>query len=426
MKLTVQLGALAAVNIALSFVFQWYIFTHFGADVETDAFFAGTTIPQLILAVVSGSLTHVLVPILAGQTEARLQHDSWAFLSLISGFFLCLSFVLYMSAPWWVPLTVPGFTDSAQALTVTLARIQLVGVVFAGINGVQLAVFHARKTFLWAELAQLISSAFCLFLLALTLPVFGIIAAAWIAALKFALLTVLLLPGMGYPVKVKLGDPIVRTAWRRIKPLLAGTAYYKTDILIERFLLSAANPGTLSIFHFAQQLYGAANQVLNKAITVPAVPMLSQARRQNDEVAFRKLYGRKLRQMVLISLAGLFCLIFFGKPLLALLVGYGSITDENIELLWLILIWLSGVLVGGATGQIASCAFYSIGNTSTPVKMSVITYTLYIPVKITSFLVWGVAGLAVVTTVYYLINLLLLLLLFERKKAFGNLGQRRK
>jgi len=241
MKQTVQLGALSAANIGIAFLFQWYVITQLGPGIETDALFAGMTLPQLVLLVISGSLMHVLVPLLAGEEEDRLCHDAWGFLVLVGGLFSLLATILYMTAPWWVPLTVPGFGDAGQALTVELTRIQLIGMVFAAINGVQWAAYHARQQFVWAEFTPILASAFALLLLVWALPRFGVIAAAWISTLRMGLQTLLLAPGMGRPVRPDLKSVAIQKAWKRIKPLLLGTAYYKTDPLIDRFLLSTAS-----------------------------------------------------------------------------------------------------------------------------------------------------------------------------------------
>ncbi|MDP3332331.1 MAG: hypothetical protein Q8Q40_13400 [Methylococcaceae bacterium] len=98
MKQTLQLGALSAANIGIAFLFQWYVITQLGPGLESDALFAGMTIPQLVLAVISGSLMHVLVPILAGESKDRLRQVAWSLLVLIGGLFGFLAVVLYATA----------------------------------------------------------------------------------------------------------------------------------------------------------------------------------------------------------------------------------------------------------------------------------------------------------------------------------------
>lgn len=415
MKQAVQLGTLSAVNIGITFLFQWYVLIQLGPGMETDALFAGMTIPQLVLAVISGSLMHVLVPLLAGESEDRLRHDAWGFLVLIGGLFGLLAVLLYVAAPWWVPLTVPGFDEAGQMLTVELTRIQLIGMVFAAINGVQWATYHARQQFLLAEFTPILASAFALLLLIWALPRFGVIAAAWIGTLRLGVQTLLLAPGMGVPVRPDLKSTAIQQAWQRIKPLLLGTAYYKTDPLVDRFLLSIASSGSLSLYYLAQQIYGAANQVLNKAITTPLVPALSMFHKAGDKAGFRRAYYRKLLLVGAISLAGLLILGLLGQALLTFLVGHGKVSASNVAELWWIMIWLGGMFIGGAMGQICSSSFYACGDTITPTRISMLTYTAYIPVKVIAFYLWGIAGLAITTSIYYMANLSLQIYLLEKK-----------
>ena len=75
MRQPLLLGVLAASNIGIAFLYQWYVLVQLGPGVETDALFAGMTVPQLALAVVSGSLMHVLVPLLAGEPADRFRRD---------------------------------------------------------------------------------------------------------------------------------------------------------------------------------------------------------------------------------------------------------------------------------------------------------------------------------------------------------------
>ncbi len=415
MKQTVQLGALSAINIGLAFLFQWYVLTHLGPGVETDALFAGMTLPQLVLAVISGSLMHVLVPLLAGEEKEQLRHDAWGFLVLVGAMFGSLAIILYATAPWWIPATLPGFNVAAQTLTVDLTRIQLIGMVFAAINGVQWAAYHARQQFVWAEFTPILASAFALGLLVVALPRYGVTAAAWISTMRMGLQTLLLAPGMGRPVWPDLRSPAISAAWQRIKPLMLGSLYYKTDPLVDRYLLSIAESGSVSLYYLAQQIYGAVSQVTNKAISAPMVPILSKLYKAGDHYGFQRIYRQKLIHMTVLSCFGLLILGSIGQSILGLIIGHGHVSAENVKELWWIMIWLSGMFLAGGAGQICSLAFYSCGDTKTPVNVGMLTYTIYIPIKVMAFYIWGVIGLAMATSIYYTTDLFILIHLLKKK-----------
>ncbi len=385
---------------------------------QTDAFFASMTLPQLLLAVISSSLTHVLVPLFAGERGEQLRHDIWAFFILVGSLFFLIAILLSVTAQWWIPATLPGFNDATKKLTIELTRIQLVVMVFSAASSVQWASYYARQRFVFAEFTSILAGLAALALLAWALPRYGILSAAWLAVTRYALQAFSLLPGMGRIIKPDLSRPALKTGWNRMKPILLGSAYYKTDPFVDRYLLSFSAGGNLSLYYFAQQLLGTANQILNKAICAPAVPVLSSFYKNRRPVEFQQLYYRKMAQLFIIGLFGLLLLLAVGVDMLDLLVGRGSVTRENVSQLHWILIYLSGVFLGGSVGQLISSSFYAIGDTRTIVKLSAVTYTIYIPTKVVAYYTYGISGLAIVTSMLYIADCLIMIYIAHKKKIW--------
>ena len=413
MKQTLTLACLAGANILVTLLFQWYVITQLGVGVETDALFAGMAVPQLILSVVSSSLTHVLVPLLATEDENTFRQNAWGFFLGISGIFTTLTLVLFVTAAYWVPWLVPGFSKSGQMLTVTLTRIQLVSMIFTASVSVLWSIYHARRKFVWVELSTLLSSLTALSLLPKILPIYGVLGAAMLIVLRTGLQALWLLPGLGRWEWPDWSSQAMREAWRRIRPLLIGTAYYRTDPLVDRFLASMAPAGGLSLLYIGQQIYGVANTIAEKAIVAPMVPRLAVAAAAARWRAFRRIYQRRLLAMGGLTLFGYIILLTVGERVLNFLVGHGGVTGDNVHLLWLIMVALAGFFIAGTMGSITSTTFYAMGDTRTPTRMSIVTYTLYIPAKVFGFLRYGLIGLAVVTSAYLFLNLVIQILLLE-------------
>lgn len=413
MKQTVTLALLAGANILITLLFQWYVITQLGVGIETDALFAGMAMPQLILTVVSTSLTHVLVPLLATEEPTEFRRNAWGFFLGISSIFTVLALVLYLTAGFWVGWLVPGFSDAARALTVSLTRIQLVSMIFTASVSVLWSIYHAKQKFVWVELSTLLATLLSLGLLVLLLPVYGVTGAALLIVLRSALQVVWLLPGLGRWIRPDWSSSAMRSAWQRIRPLLLGTAYYRTDPLVDRFLASMAPAGGLSLLYIAQQIYGVANIVAEKAIAAPMVPLLALKANAKEWIEFRRIYQRRLLAMGGLTLIGYVVLLLAGERILNLLIGHGGVTAANVHLLWLIMVALVGFFIAGAMGVVTSKTFYAMGDTSTPTKMSIVTYTLYIPAKVFGFYRYGLLGLAAVTSGYLFVNLALQILLLE-------------
>lgn len=416
-KLSLILGALAICNAVLAILMPWYVVTRLGVGFQTDAFFASGALPQLIFLVASFSLTQVLVPLLATEDDETFRRDAWGFFVGVTGVFSLLAAVLFVLAGFWVPLLVPGFSDEAKQLTISLSRIQLLGMVGNASVAVLWSVYYARQKFIWAELSPVFANVLSLLFLFWTLPQYGIAAAAWATVLNLGLKLAFLMPMLGRWQRPQWNSYAIREAWRRVKPFLWGQAYSKSDPLIDRFLTSMSIAGDLSLLYIGQQIYSAINLIITKAISAPTVPRLALASKSGDWPHFRHIYRQRLFWVTGLGVAAFVILLVFGEFLLHLMIGHGGITAQNVRMLWWIMLALIGLLVGGTAGQGTSVAFYAMGDTKTPTMLFVWTFTIYIPIKALVFLHYGLLGLAIATSVHLIANFLLQLLVLERVTA---------
>ena len=414
MKLNVSLGALAAVNLLAALAIQWYVVTRLGVGISTDALFAGMAIPQLVLEVVSGSLMHVLVPLLAVEDREAFAKTAWGLFLAIGAIFSALAVLLALSAPLWLRWLLPGFTADALRLTISLTRIQLIGMVFTALLSVLWSTYHARSRFLWAELTPVLGSAAGFALLLWTLPRFGVQAAAWTAVVRSGLAAAFLLPGLGPWRRPDWRSPEIAMTWQRLRPLLVGTSYYKADPLVDRFLASMAPAGGLSLLYIGRQIWGAAVQIVNRAVASPMVPLLATRAKAGDWTDFRRIFRRRLFWMGALTGSGFLLFLLLGRRCLEVVIGHGGVTPANVSDLWRIMVALVGILVAGAMGQVTSVSFYAFGDTKTPTRLGMLAFTAYIPAKIAAFFWFGLIGLAAATSLYYFASLLLQLWALRR------------
>jgi peptidoglycan biosynthesis protein MviN/MurJ (putative lipid II flippase) len=103
-----------------------------------------------------------------------------------------------------------------------------------------------------------------------------------------------------------------------------------------------------------------------------------------------------------------------GKQALQVLIGHGAVTEENVVLLWQIMVALVGVFVGGGLSIITTSAFYARGDTRTPTKIGVWSFTVYAPLKVFAFVKFGLLGLAIATSAFFVVNLMMQLRVLRR------------
>lgn len=415
----VLLGLVSAANVLSNIAFQWLLLTMLGPGMQTDALFAAMTVPQLFGTVIAAALTQVLVPLLAGESAEDARRTAWSYIALTGPLFAIVAAAGALTAIWWVPLLVDGFDASGKAEAIGLTQIMVVGIVFTGAIAVQQAAAFARGHYVWPDIAQAVSNLIALVLLWLLLPSHGVVAAAWITLARLALQCLLTINELGRFTRPDLADPGLRQGWARMKPLILGSSYYKLDPVIDRFLLSSLAPGSLSLFYLAQQLYGAASQVLTKALATPALTKMATAVKRGDQGDFARTLRRALFLTILVPVICIAGLALIGVPVLELLLGYGRFQPGHARELWEILLLACVMFVFGASGSLLAGAFYTRGDTRTPTLIGSLSFTIGIGAKVLLFNLMGIRGLAIAVSVLFLISGLGLIAGLLKNRAFA-------
>lgn len=196
-----------------------------------------------------------------------------------------------------------------------------------------------------------------------------------------------------------------------VRILMSGSAYYKSEPIVDRFFLIASSHG-LTGYHLISQIYNAVLGLWYKVSVSPLVQKLS--RNRDNTLAFKLLFRRGvLEQGLIIVIAAI---IIFFTPFIGFFSRFEIFkpVTSNVDIIYL----LFGFFAASLLGQVISNAYYSIGNAKIPVVVSCITYTFFLPAKYFIVNKYGINGLCVLVSVYHSSNLIILWLLF-RKKYFN-------
>ena len=400
MRRTIHLSLLSGLSIVAAFVYQLVLLRLIGASRASDAFFASMALPQFVLAVATSSVSTVMLPMLAGESRDDAGRMAWTVAVAFSAILAAGSVVLALTTSQWTAYLFPGFRGDDAALLAVCCRIQLIALVANGFFGVSSALYYSRDRFYYVAITQLALAAAAIIVLIPVTRYYGVVGAAWLTSIRSIVQLVIHLPEFGALPRA-LHSETIRNLWHRLRPLLFGNAYYKTDALIDRHLSSLASAGELSLLYLAQQILGGAAQILNSAYVLPLIPLLTGRAKRSEwrdyHAAIRRgvffLFGASLLGWIVASVAG---------PMLLAAVG----RSVDLALLNRLFLALGGVLIAGSIGQLTSSAFYAAGDTRTPTIYGVITFTVYVPLKFLAFLHYGIVGLAWSTSIFTAVNML--------------------
>ena len=413
----VILGSLSAATSLLGFVFQWFMITALGSGRQTDALFAGMVVPQLLLTISSGSLIYVLVPMFSVERNESFYDTFWALIYTVGILFAVLAIVLMFTANWWIPVIVPGFIVEQKHLAVKLVRIQALGIPFIALTSILWSASYAKQRYIRAETAPVISALAGLLMLIWGIPRYGITAAAWAMTVRGVTNCVLLFPNIDCFKKPTIQKDIIIGVWRKLYPLIAGSIYYKTDSLVERYLASSTPPGQLSILALARQFYDTGANVLNRALVSLAIPKMSAMASNKNWSAF-ELFIRK-RRAVIMGVVGfsVLAVIIAGKSLISLVFLHRRFESSSAALLWQIMFIMAFMFAFGVINDFLASTFYSFGDTVTPTKWIAAVYTLSIILRFAMFFKFRIYGLAAASSIHAMI--LSIALFFKLRNAIN-------
>jgi len=402
LRSTGLVALLTSLSLGLSFASQWLLLSTLGPGRETDLFYAAAALPLLVLNILAGPLANVLLPLLAADDDRRGARTGSAVL-LVATAAVPGAAALAVSAGWWIRPLFPALALEADALA-HLARLQCLSIAPSLLAAVVAASAHARGSFVHVAAAQTAAAGAGLAFVAVGVHQLGVEAAAWALLLRAVLELVLLLPNSGWRPGARVDTHFARDFWSRLKPMLGVSAFTKTDILVERCLASLAPPGALSLYTFGQQLVSAAMQVLVRSVGVPLAPRLTQAHARGDSGKFTQLARSGAAQAGGAALAIWLGIVVAGDWVVEAGIGGVGWTPTHCRELWLILVLLGGVLVGGVAGWVLAQALQARGSIAVLARIGVWGFTLSLPLKIVGFHAAGVTGLAAAGSLYYVGN----------------------
>lgn len=372
--------------------------TYAGPTGLTDALFAVLTAPALILAVFGIPMQNVLIPLLSGSRTDRAEPVLLRHVLTIA---ILVGCGLALAAPWWAAGLFPILAGEQPHLLVTLARIVAIHTTLSLVGNALVAVHHSHQRFEWVASVQALAAvaSFVAVATVFTATAAGITAALWAMALRPGLEVLLLVRRSS--ICAPAGPDLRRQFWQRLRPLMLGNSYYKSDILLDRYLTGMAAAGSLSLYTFALNLHGAVSQILVRSVAAPTLPALSRAHADNDVGAFSRILARTTRALSIVSIL-LVVLMLGGFPLVSGFLPEGTWSTEQRMDLWLVLGLSSGVMVGGVIGYVLASAFYARGDNTALTRLGCWSFTIAIPVKIGGFLIGGLPGLALAASLYYL------------------------
>ena len=251
----------------------------------------------------------------------------------------------------------------------------------------------------------------------LELQVFGLAIGVLVAGVGQAiyLLPTMRREGFRYQWVSPWHDETVQLVVRKMVPGMMGVAAFQFNVLLTQGIAWTVNPQIVASFGYAVRLMELPQGVFGISLATFLLPTLSGLAAGKKYPEFRATLGQALGYLALGNLAASVLLTVLSEPIVRLLFERGEFDAADTRRSSFALACLAPGLVAFSMVNILARAFYALGDTKTPMKISIVC--LGINVILSFWLIGSFAegGLGIANTLSAASNVWLLFHALRRK-----------
>jgi len=404
--------------------------SYFGASAPMDAYNVAFRIPNLLRDLFAeGAMTSAFVPAFTRVLQQRGREEAWRLGNLVINALLVITGTLaILGMVFAAPITAfiaPNFAQvpGKLELTTLLTQVMLPFLTTVAVAVAMMGMLNSLHRFFIPSLSPAMFNVATILCAITLVPILRKL--DWPPILAIGIGT--LLGGLGqmaiqWPVLRREGfryrpvldfkDPELRRILRMMGPGTLGVAAVNINVLVNTYL-AAAQQGAVSWLGYAFRLMYLPIGLFGVSIATAALPDLSRHASNGDDAAIRRAVSSAIRLMLMLNVPAMIGLIVLAEPIVALLYQRGHFTDADTQATAAALRFYAPGLIGYSIVRIASPTFYSLGNSRTPVIVSVASVTVNLILNISLVRVMGFRGLALGTAIAALFNALALLWLLR-------------
>jgi putative peptidoglycan lipid II flippase len=435
-------GAMAAATLTsrvLGMVRVMVYARFMGDGLVAGAFTFAFQIPNLFRRLLGeGALTAAFIPIFKAKEKTHGETEMWrAANALISGLVVAASVIIGLAMLGIsIALAVHRF-DASTELMLRLLRVMFPYMLLVCIAAVLMGMLNARGHFfipaMGATMLNIVMITSVLWLapkfgLALPkaerLPVqifalaFGVLMAG-VAQAAFQVPT-LWREGFRYRWVSPWRNETVRLVVTRMVPGTIGVAAFQLNVLLVQGLAFWLDPQINASFEYAVRLMELPQGMFGISLATYLLTTLSSLAVDKNYPEFRATLRQGISSLMFVNLIAAILLVVLAEPIVRLLFEHGDkFTAASTQRAAFALLCLAPGLVAFSTVNVLARAFYALGDTKTPMKISLFCLVMNFMLAAVFIVPLKQGGLGIANTLTSIGNVALLL--FALRKRMGKL-----
>jgi putative peptidoglycan lipid II flippase len=421
-------GAATLLSRLLGFVRERAYATFMGTGPVADAFILAFQIPNLFRRLLGeGALTAAFVPIFKAREAEGDPNQVWHATNAVTSALIVVCALVAGVA--MIGITVVLGTMNLEYYTelmLRLLRMMFPYLLLVCVAAVFIGILNARGHYFLPALGATMLNVVMIASVYVAAPRFG----AHLDQQVFALALGVLVAGVaqaGFQVPTLWAegyrfrwvtpwrDPTVREVVRRMGPATLGVAAFQVNVLLTQTLAYSKGSDIVSSFNYAVRLMELPQGVFGISLATYMLTELSGLAAEKKYPEFRSTLQEGLLHLVYINALATALLVSLAEPMVRLLFEYGRFTPDSTVRVSFALLTLAPGLLAFSLNNVLARAFYALGDTSTPMKVSVMCLGLNLVLVILLLPLLRQGGLGVANSTSAAVNVALLLYALKRK-----------
>ena len=433
-------GAIALATLIsrlLGMVREMVYYGFMGVGWVNDAFQLAFTIPNLFRRLLGeGALTAAFIPIFKEKEKLHGEKEMWRASNAVISALVVAASVIVAIVLLGVSLALLHQFEGKTELMLKLLRIMFPYMLLVCLTACFMGMLNARGHFfipaIGAAMLNVVMIASVIWLAPRfatgwpkeeRLPhqifalAFGVLAAG-VAQAAFQLPT-LHRDGFRYRWVCPWRDETVRRVVYKMIPGAIGVAAFQINVTVVQLLGFSFGNGIVSSFNGAVRLMELPQGMFGISLATYLLPTLSALATDKNYREFRKTLRQGLGTLIFLNLIASVLLFVLAQPIVRLLFQRGAFNAEATHDVAFALMCLAPGLVAFSSVNIMARAFFALGDTTTPMKVSIACLILNLLIAAALIVPLKQGGLGIANTLTSVCNLSLLT--FAVKKKLGRL-----
>lgn len=389
---------------------------YFGSGFESDAFTVASTIPTMLFdVIIGGVISAAFIPVFNDIMSKRSKDDAMEFVNKFVTLILCITVIIVIlgiaMSDVLVNIQAPSYDAQKHNLTAQLTSIMFPMVIFTGLAFSFVGLLQSFGEYNIPSIISLVSNAAIIIYYIIFGKRFGVYGLSVTMVVAWSLQFIILIPwikkfGVKFKPNFRFKDEDIKKTLLLAGPMLISTWVQPLYSIVNQRFASNIESAVTAIQQ-SNRLYIIVVGVFSFVVTNLIFPKLAKAVSDGDMDEAKKLTVSSIRSIVLVIAPLMAIFIVLSEPISAIIYGYGKMDRENIEAISTLLKFYSVGMLGLGLNEILSKAFFSMHDSKTPMRNSVISMIINIGLAYILYKTMSTNGLALAAAFGSIVNAVL-------------------